>query len=96
VNGLAAAVVVVLSTPVGRRGDGPAGLLSGMFAAQGRPEWPHGVQEPDAPRFAVEHALELRPGHGDRIRAQTVPDVDEDELAGEIIELFNRPLASRG
>jgi hypothetical protein len=96
VNGLAAAVVVVLRTPGGRRGDGPAGLLSGLFAAQGRPDWPHGVQEPDAPRFAVEHALELRPGHDDRSRVTVGPGVDEDESVGEIIELFNRPLARRG
>jgi hypothetical protein len=35
--------------------------LDGMFARTDRRDWPRGVQEPDVPRFAVEHLDALRP-----------------------------------
>ena len=39
-----------------------AGSLAGLFAARGVRDWPTGVQEGDAPRFAVRHLDGLRPG----------------------------------
>jgi hypothetical protein len=89
VHGLAAAVIGAFTSAGPGRGGGPALLFSGMFAAPGRPDWPHGVQEEDAPRFAVDRAAALRPGDeaGD-------PRAAEDEAVGEIIELFNRRLDS--
>ena len=35
--------------------------VGGLFPVEGRNDWPQGVQEPDVPRFAVEHAEVLRP-----------------------------------
>jgi len=67
-------------------------LFSGMFAAPGRSDWPSGVQEADAPRFAVDHAASLRPGATSQPKDQPAPA--EDQLAGDIVDLFNRPLDS--
>jgi hypothetical protein len=33
--------------------------VGGLFPVHGRSEWPRGVQEPDAPRFAIDHADRL-------------------------------------
>lgn len=63
-----------------------------MFAAPGRPDWPYGVQEEDAPRLAIEHAPALRPGGRDGPGDTGLIEGAGDE-AGEIIELFNRRLA---
>jgi hypothetical protein len=38
--------------------------LDGLFAKSGQTDWPHGVQESDVPRFAIEHLDGLRPGSG--------------------------------
>ena len=88
-HGLAAAVIGALTSAGPGRGGGPALLFSGMFTAPGRPDWPNGVQEEDAPHFAIDRVLILRPGDeaGDATAA-------EDEGVGEIIELFNRRLDS--
>jgi hypothetical protein len=43
-----------------RIGAGSHLSLIGLFAQHGRNDWPHGVQEMDVPRFAVEHADTLR------------------------------------
>jgi hypothetical protein len=32
-------------------GSGTESALGGIFATAGQPDWPHGVQEEDAPRF---------------------------------------------
>jgi hypothetical protein len=87
-TGLAAALAGVISAT----GRGPAVLFSGLFKSEGFAEWPHGVQEPDAPHFAVEHADSLRPRAeiGPEAEGMTA-DIDAD-LDGEIIELFNRRL----
>ena len=42
-------------------GAGSDTSLSGLFAQNDRRDWPRGVQEMDAPRFAVEHLDALRP-----------------------------------
>lgn len=90
-HGLAAAVIGAFSATWGGRG-GPALLFSGMFASPDRPGWPAGVQEEDAPRYALEHASGLRSGSGDVAGERLSVDPDEPQV-GEIIELFNRPLA---
>jgi hypothetical protein len=36
--------------------------VGGVFPVHGRSDWPHGVQEHDVPRFAVDHLDTLRPG----------------------------------
>jgi hypothetical protein len=41
-------------------GAGSETSLTGLFPQNGAREWPHGVQETDAPRFAVEHLDHLR------------------------------------
>jgi hypothetical protein len=45
--------------------------LGGIIASQGRDDWPHGIQEPDVPAFAVAHADALR----------RIPPDDEDLIA---------------
>jgi hypothetical protein len=92
VQGLAAAVIGAFTSARGDRGGGPAQLFSGMFSPPGRPEWPSGVQEEDAPRFALQHAAALRPKGPDQAHDQDSIDSPGDEV-GEIIELFNRRLA---
>jgi len=42
-------------------GAGSDSVLTGLFPQNGAREWPHGVQETDVPRFAVEHLDALRP-----------------------------------
>lgn len=46
-----------------RLGAGSRDVLAGLFPAHGARDWPTGVQEGDAPRFAVGHLDGLRPGH---------------------------------
>lgn len=41
-------------------GAGSHLALDGLFPAQGRSDWPRGVQEGDLPRFAVDHVDSLR------------------------------------
>jgi hypothetical protein len=45
----------------GRSGEGAHTAFAGLFPAQGRRDWPVGVQESDAPRFDVAHLDALRP-----------------------------------
>jgi len=42
-------------------GAGTDSSLTGLFPQNGAHDWPHGVQETDVPRFAVEHLDALRP-----------------------------------
>jgi hypothetical protein len=42
-------------------GAGSDSILTGLFPQNAAREWPHGVQETDVPRFAVEHLDALRP-----------------------------------
>jgi hypothetical protein len=49
--------------------------VGGLFADQGRDDWPHGVQEPDAPRFRVDRADRLRRS------ADTFEDLPGSQLA---------------
>jgi hypothetical protein len=71
------------------RSGGTADLpFAGLFPTQGRSDWPHGIQESDAPRFAVEHAAALRPG----AECDMGMDDVEDGPVGDIVDLFNRRL----
>jgi hypothetical protein len=75
-------------TARGRNGGSGDVPFAGLFPPQGRSDWPHGIQESDVPRFALEHAAALRPGaEGD----MGIDDV-EDGPVGDIVDLFNRPL----
>ena len=76
-------VVVVVSL---LRTD-PQSAFGGMFAAQGGRDWPTGVQESDAPRFAVSHLDALRPDAGVARSGD-----DEDEPTPEVIDLGERRL----
>jgi hypothetical protein len=42
-------------------GMGTDPFLTGLFPQNDTRDWPHGVQETDVPRFAVEHLDTLRP-----------------------------------
>ena len=48
--------------------------MTGLFPQNDKRDWPHGVQETDVPRFAVEHLDSLRPTRS-RVTThqQTVP-----------------------
>ena len=71
-------------------GADPHTVFGGLFAAQGARDWPTGVQESDAPRFAVAHLDTLRPQ-----RAATAGEAGIDgeiEPAQEVVELGVRHL----
>ena len=80
-----------------RMGAGSHLALGGLFPAQGRSDWPQGVQEGDAPRFAVEHSAALRPPAS--AEAPAMVELDDREVALptlEPIELHvRRPAAHR-
>jgi hypothetical protein len=90
-NGPAAAVIGLI-TARGRSGGGGDVAFAGLFPAQGRSDWPHGVQESDAPRFAVEHAAALRSAADEPLRVLKAGDHAEDGPQGDIVDLFNRRL----
>ena len=83
-------LIVVGST---RLGPGASLTLSGLWAPQGRTDWPHGVQEMDAPQFEVTHLDALQPGTP-MVLSGPVADAtaDPDEPQPEMVELFDRPL----
>lgn len=85
-------------------GAGSHTALVGLFAAQGVRDWPTGVQEADAPHFAVAHLDSLRPAEATPAEAtptettQTIsrrlPDT-LDDLGGpppEVVDLGVRRL----
>jgi hypothetical protein len=67
--------------------------FEGLFAQQGRRDWPQGVQEGDAPRFSMSHAEALRPG----TPVVLGPPLDDDpeDPHPETIDLGSRRLADR-
>jgi hypothetical protein len=69
-----------------RLSPGSPTILGGIFPPHAVRDWPLGVQEPDAPRFAVAHLDGLRPGGP----PAPTPDVIDSP---ELIELFERPLS---
>ena len=58
--------------------------LAGLFPVQAVRDWPHGVQEPDAPRFDVAHLDGLRPAG--------TPVLDSDAELPQVVELGTRRL----
>jgi hypothetical protein len=77
-----------------RLGAGSPGALAGLFAPHGQRDWPTGVQEADAPRFAVRHLDDLRPGLPVVIATSTT---QVDETPGfpdaEVLDLGSRRLS---
>ena len=66
--------------------------LAGLFPVQAVRDWPHGVQEPDAPRFDVAHLDELRPARTP-VANRVLPDDDAERP--EIVELGVRRIDRR-
>ena len=64
--------------------------LAGLFPVQAVRDWPHGVQEPDTPRFDIEHLDGLRPAR------TPVPDpvMLDDVEPPEIVDLGVRRIDS--
>jgi len=54
-------------------GAGTEGSLVGLFPQSGARDWPHGVQETDVPRFAVEHLDGLRPSQSTKAEPSRYP-----------------------
>ena len=86
----AGCLIVIGST---RLGLGTTLTLSGLWAPQGRSDWPQGVQEMDAPPFEVVHLDALQPGTPILLEGPPIAGAAEpDEPQPEVIELFDRPL----
>lgn len=67
--------------------------LSGLWAPHGRTDWPHGVQEMDAPSFEVTHLDALQQGTPMVLIAAAADGSAElEEPLPEMIELFDRSL----
>jgi hypothetical protein len=66
-------------------GSGSTQAFTGLFAQQGVRDWPMGVQEADAPRFAVAHLDDLRPGQPEMITTSAI----DDDVDGPSAELFD-------
>ena len=75
-----------------RLGAGTTLSFQGLWGPSGVRDWPHGVQEGDAPRFAVTHLDDLRPGTQAAIEP-IAADEDGDEPRPEMVELEPRPTA---
>jgi hypothetical protein len=66
-----------------RLGAGSHLALAGLFPPQGRSDWPRGVQEADAPRFALEHISALRAPPPE---LPSIREIDPDEAARPMLE----------
>ena len=76
-----------------RLGAGSHHSLGGLFAGQRVRDWPTGVQEGDAPRFAVGHLDGLRPGHPVTLETSLIRADDPlDAPRVELIDLGIRRL----
>ena len=77
-------------------GSGSTQAFTGLFAQQGVRDWPMGIQEADAPRFAVAHLDDLRPGQPEMITTSAIDD-DVDGPSAELFDLGSHHLdAPRG
>jgi hypothetical protein len=72
-------------------GRGSTQAFTGLFAPQGVRDWPMGIQEADAPRFAVAHLDDLRPGQPEMI-ATSATDDDVDGPPAEVFDLGSHRL----
>ena len=76
-----------------RLGAGSHQAFAGLFAARGGRDWPTGIQEGDAPRFAVRHLDGLRPG-SPAVITTGVTTIDTDEAPrAELFDLGSRHIA---
>jgi hypothetical protein len=75
-----------------RLGAGSHLSLAGLFPAHGVRDWPVGVQETDAPHFAVAHLDALRPASRGETRSTVAGGFEEPQP--EIVELYVRSLAA--
>ena len=76
-----------------RLGAGSHTGLAGLFPAHAGRDWPIGVQESDAPHFAVVHLDALQPGTPVLLEGPPIGGgAEPDEPQPEMIELFDRPL----
>jgi hypothetical protein len=69
-----------------RLGAGSPLGLTGLFPAQGRSDWPHGVQEGDVPRFALDHVAALRPEPPADV--PWIHELAHDEPAAPMVEII--------
>ena len=74
----------LLLVAASRLGAGTTFSLQGLFARPAGRDWPRGVQETDAPRFAVSHLDSLRPGTPVRL---DIGPLDDDGPSPEMVEL---------
>ena len=77
-----------------RLGAGSHHALAGLFAQHGVRDWPRGVQETDAPRFAVRHLDALRPGQATLIDTSTADEGAADGCRTELFDLGSRRLGA--
>ena len=71
-------------------GAGSTPSLQGLWALPPTHDWPHGVQEDDAPRFSVDHLDGLRPGMA--MLLDTAPAEEDEGPQPEMVELVSRRL----
>ena len=91
--GAACCLIIIGSS---RLGPATSLVLSGLWAPQGRNDWPRGIQEMDAPHFAVTHLDGLRPGTAMAPDGPAEAGAHErDERQPEVVELFDGPLRDR-
>ena len=72
--------------------DGVLSIFAGLFPSRGGRDWPTGVQEGDAPRFAVQHLDDLRPGQPAVIATFAISEGDLDGPRTELFDLGSRRL----
>jgi hypothetical protein len=78
-----------------RLGAGSHHALAGLFPARGSRDWPTGIQEADAPRFAVRHLDALRPGQPAVIATSGADDASLDAPRAELFDLGSRRLGAK-
>jgi hypothetical protein len=67
-----------------RFGAGSTLALRGLFPAQGRSDWPQGIQEGDVPRFVLDPAPALR--STDRGEVQSILELDPFQASTPTLE----------
>ncbi|MFL5674362.1 MAG: hypothetical protein ACJ779_05115 [Chloroflexota bacterium] len=78
-----------------RLGAGSHHALVGLFGGRGSRDWPTGVQEADAPRFAIGHLDGLRPGQPTLVAVSATEDERPGEPRAELIDLGCRRIDVR-
>ena len=73
-------------------GAGSPQALAGLFASRSQRDWPTGIQEGDAPRFAVRHLDNLRPGQTVVIAMSDTVDHVSATSDADVVDLGSRRL----